>query len=128
MTKHQKQFGSPCRNDTFYAKFLKVIPVGNNRQMLQGNSFFERTENCSAVFLTVILSFTQQNFNTGYNRPTTINLEAFAVCGATRNTCETKPTGWSSGQPTGKLLRRGLSEAISTSRTSSCSANFVVKT
>ena len=88
----------------------------------------ERTENCSAVFLTVILRFTQQNFNTGYNRASTINLEAFAVCGATRNTCETKPTGRSSGQPTGKLLRRGLSEAISTSRTSSCSANFVVKT
>lgn len=108
MTKHQQQFGSPCRKDIFYAKFLKIIGAGNWRQMLQGNSFFERTENCSAAFLTAILRFTQQNFNTGYDRASTINLEAFAVCGATQNTCETKPTGGSSGQPTGKLLRRGL--------------------
>lgn len=67
--------------------------------MLQGNSFFERTENCSAVFLTFILRFTQQNFNTGYNRASTINLEAFAVCEPSRNTCETKPTAGLPGQP-----------------------------
>lgn len=104
-TMYQKQFGSLCRNDIFYTKSLKnhrclQLEANVRRQLI----LWENWELLSSI-LTVILRFTQQQFNSHFytrcNTSSTINLEEVAVCTATQNTCKTMLTGGSFGQSTG---------------------------
>lgn len=107
-----------------------LLPAANvRRQLILGENWVPQQQG-EHNFQIYSAAFTS-HFHARYDTASTTNLEEAAVYTAPRNTWKTIPAADLSGSPQDNSLggrKKRLSEGISTSRTSSCSTNFVVKT